>query len=414
MKNFFRICSLLGFLLASVIFTFVCIGENRIPNQIEILENEEVNVGNIFATDVLQKDMNIFFVEPKKDASSLKSEQFLVDVSLFHTIPVKSASVIVNKRQYVVPSGDVFGVKIYAEGLMVVGMDSVATQQGTICPAKEAGIKIGDVLLSMNGKKVETVKDFSKALMENGERAEIELLRDKKKMKVTLYFAESKTNHKKRAGLWVRDSTAGVGTLTFYDAQTGVFAGLGHAICDSDTGKCMPFKSGKAVTTKIKGCYKGAPGVTGELCGVFQNTVMGTLYGNCSNGVYGMLYKWNKTEQEIPVATRQEVKEGSAQIISTVDETGPHYYDVEIKKVMDSSENDGKNLILEITDSRLISKTGGIVQGMSGSPILQNGMLVGAVTHVFVNNALEGYGVFAETMLKQANEFQKDLPQKAS
>lgn len=415
MKNFFRVFSLLGLALASVIFVFVFLGEKEIPDRIEILENEELNVSDMYSQKILQKDLPVFSVNHQKSSkTSVNSNSFSVDVSLLGTIPVKSTSVIVNKRQYVVPSGEIFGVKIYADGVMVVGMDAVATEAGSVSPAKEAGIKIGDIICSVNGNEVHSVQSLNKAFKEGPTSASVLILRNGKQQEITVNLASSKEDQEKKAGLWVRDSTAGVGTLTFYEPQTGVFGGLGHAICDSDTGTIMPLRSGKAIETKISGCYKGGPGITGELCGVFQKKTIGELYANLPNGVYGKLKKYNSKKDVVPVATKKEVKLGAAQIISTVDETGPHYYDVEITKIYPNSDENGKNMILEIKDSALIAKTGGIVQGMSGSPILQNGMLVGAVTHVFVNNALQGYGVFAETMLRQAKSFEAEALEKAS
>lgn len=415
MKTFFRVFSLLGLVLASVIFVFVFLGEKEIPDRIEILENEELNVGDMYSSKFLQKDIPVFSVNsPKCSNSSRDSKSYSVDVSLLGTIPVKSTSVIVNKRQYVVPSGEIFGVKIHADGVMVVGMDAVATENGSISPAKEAGVKIGDIIHAVNGKEVHSADALNKAFKNGSDTAKLTILRNGKQNEITLNLVYSKENKEKKAGLWVRDSTAGVGTLTFYEPETGVFGGLGHAICDSDTGTIMPLRSGKAIETKVSGCYKGGPGITGELCGVFQKRTIGELYANLPNGVYGKLKKCNSKQDVLPVATKKEVKLGKAQIISTVDETGPHYYDVEITKIYPNSDENGKNMILEIKDDALIAKTGGIVQGMSGSPILQNGMLVGAVTHVFVNNARQGYGVFAENMLRQAKSFEAEALEKAA
>lgn len=193
---------------------------------------------------------------------------------------------------------------------------------------------------------------------------------------------------------------AGVGTITFIDSASKVFGGLGHAVCDVDTGIVMPLADGDAVKTKITGCYKGSCGSTGELCGVFQDTNIGTLSLNTACGVYGFLNNIVSTNEAVPIATKQEVKTGSAKIISTVDEKGPQYYDVRIVRICNNDSSSSKNMIIEITDSSLIEKTGGIIQGMSGSPIIQDGMLIGAVTHVFVNDPIRGYAVFADNMLK--------------
>ena len=407
MKTFFRVFSLIGLVLASLVFGFVFLGEKNIPDRIELVENEELDVGSIYTPKILEKEISVFSVSPKKlQTLSKQSNSYEAHISILNTIPVKSTSVIVNKREYVVPSGEAFGVKIYTDGILVVGMESIATEEGTRNPGKEAGIKIGDLILSVEGKKVTSVSEFNKILKNSLDTVTLSIQRNQQIQSVKLKLAKSQKSKNKKAGLWVRDSTAGVGTLTFYDPKTGAFGGLGHSICDSDTSTVVPLRSGSAVAAKIKGCYKASPGITGELCGVFEPKTLGVLHANLPNGVYGHLKCYNRKATAIPVATKKEVKTGKAKILSTVDEGGPQYYDVVIKKVYPNSDENGKNMIIEITDSALISKTGGIVQGMSGSPILQNGMLVGAVTHVFVNNAREGYGVFAETMIRQAKDFE--------
>ena len=232
-------------------------------------------------------------------------------------------------------------------------------------------------------------------------RGAVELLIERagKKQTVKLLPARSKVDSKFKAGLWVRDSSAGIGTVTFYDRKNGIFAGLGHAVCDVDTGEELPISGGDVVNAAVKGCYKGKDGSPGELCGVFAPGEIGELYENCGIGVYGAFSELPKTG-EMPVAIADEVKNGKAQIISTVDADGPQYYDIEITKIYTKSGQ--RNMIIEVRDKRLIEKTGGIVQGMSGSPIVQNGMLVGAVTHVFINDPLKGYAIFAQTMAEEA------------
>ncbi|MGN0519509.1 MAG: SpoIVB peptidase [Candidatus Fimenecus sp.] len=309
---------------------------------------------------------------------------------------------------------NIFGIKIFTDGILVVGMDDVTTADGIVNPAKRAGLKVGDVVLAVDGKTVQNVSQLSTAVQSGKSSITLTVRRNEKVWQTELTLAVSSNDGKPKAGLWVRDSTAGVGTMTFYCKDTGVFGGLGHAICDIDTGTVMPFGSGEAIKTQISGCYKGGAGITGELCGVFQEESLGTLYSNGETGVYGVLDAYNENATELPVATKNEVKTGYAQIIATVDDTGPQYYDVKITKVYPNSDENGKNMIIEVTDSDLIEKTGGIVQGMSGSPIIQNGMLVGAVTHVFVNNALQGYGIFAETMLQDAEKLEAQTLQNAS
>lgn len=402
MKKLFHFFSLFGLCIASVIFAFVLFGEITIPDSIQLLENEEIHVNGIYSLKSSQEEENNASAASVASVSSEKPGSYTVEISVFNTIPVKSSTVTVSKRQYVVPSGDIFGVKIYTDGVLVVGMDDVFTASGAVNPAKDAGLEIGDAILAVDGKTVDTTEALTEALHSGAQQVCVQVRRGSETFETVLTLAVSENDGSLKAGLWVRDSTAGVGTMTFYDPQTGVFGGLGHAICDLDTGAVMPLKSGVAVETVISGCYKGSAGVTGELCGVFQEETLGELYTNCDAGVYGCLTEFDTSAVSVPVATKNEVKTGYAQIISTVDDTGPHYYDVQIVKVYLNSDENGKNMILEVTDEDLIAKTGGIIQGMSGSPIIQDGMLVGAVTHVFVNNALQGYGIFAETMLKES------------
>ncbi len=403
MKKLFRFFSAFGLCVASVVFAVVLFGELTIPDSIRLMENEEIHVNGIFSCKSTPEAgdasaASVASVSPE-DAG-----RYTVEFSVLDAIPVKSSVVTVSKRQYVVPSGEIFGVKIYTDGVLVVGMDDVFTADGAVNPAKEAGLQIGDAILAVNGAQVDSVDALTKALHAGGETVRLEVRREAETFSAELRLALSQNDGAYKAGLWVRDSTAGVGTLTFYDPSTGLFGGLGHAICDLDTGTVMPLKSGVAVETVVSGCYKGGAGVTGELCGVFQDKTLGSLYANCGAGVFGTLEAYDANARALPVAAKNEVQEGPAQILSTVDDGGVQMYDVEIRKVYLNSDENGKSMVLEVTDPQLIAKTGGIIQGMSGSPILQNGMLVGAVTHVFVHDSLQGYGIFAETMLEAANK----------
>lgn len=404
MKNLFKFFSLFSLVAASVIFTLIFLGYKTYPDSINLLENQEINVNGIYSLQNSKTESNVRSANSANTVFDVSegAESYQVNISLLNTIPVKSSTVTVSKRQYVVPSGDIFGVKIFTDGILIVGMDDVPTADGILNPAKRAGLKNGDVILAVDGETAQNVSQLSAAVQAGAESITLTVRRNEKVWQTELTLAVSSNDGKPKAGLWVRDSTAGVGTLTFYCKENGVFGGLGHAICDIDTGTVMPFGHGEAVKTQISGCYKGSAGITGELCGVFQEETLGTLYSNGETGVYGVLKAFDKSAAELPVATKNEVKTGYAQILATVDDAGPQYYDAKIIKVYPNSDENGKNMIVEVTDRTLIEKTGGIVQGMSGSPIIQNGMLVGAVTHVFVNNALQGYGIFAETMLKDA------------
>lgn len=415
MKAFFKILSLLGLILTSVIFSFVLYGVKTLPNEIHLIENEKINVNGIYSFNV-SKEAAALSLNTNNDFYSLESDKkYSLDISLFKKIPVKSTSVTISKRKYVIPVGDVFGIRLFTSGVVVVGTDNVYTADGAVNPADKAGIKPGDIVTAINGEKIEKVKDFTKFLQTNqSEKIILDVMREEKTFTAELNPVMSKNDNNFKVGLWIRDSMAGVGTITYYDENSGIFGGLGHAVCDVDTGIIMPLSNGDAVNTVIGGCYKGTSGATGELCGVFQQDDIGSLLKNCSCGIFGTLDKADFTTKNIPVATKQEVKTGKAQIISTVDDQGPQYYDIKIVKIFSNESETSKNMIIEVADSNLISKTGGIVQGMSGSPIIQNGMLVGAVTHVFVNNPLQGYAIFADTMIEISNDLAQSELKEAS
>lgn len=414
MRKLFKFFSLFGLIVAIGIFGLIFVGEKTFPDTIFLIENQTLQNRGIYALYEAEGLLDTQLANAERDRSLSKQEStYQVDISLLHSIPVKSSTVKVSKRQYVIPGGDVFGMKLHTDGILIVGMDDVPTEDGIVNPAKQAGLKTGDVILCVNASPINRVSDLSRVIQSESTSVTLTVRRGEKEWHTTLELAISANDGKPKAGLWVRDSTAGVGTITFICKENGLFGGLGHAICDVDTGAQMPMADGEAVKTHISGCYKGSAGVAGELCGVFQEETIGTLYENCSSGIYGQL-KSVSEQEEIPVATKSEVKVGSAQIIATVDGEGPKRYAAEILKIYPNSDENGKNLVVQITDETLIEKTGGIVQGMSGSPILQNGMLVGAVTHVFVNNALQGYGIFAETMLADALQSQTQALQAAS
>jgi stage IV sporulation protein B len=214
---------------------------------------------------------------------------------------------------------------------------------------------------------------------------------------------KSELGEKHVAGLWIRDSSAGIGTVTFYDKKSNSMAGLGHAITDVDSGEIIPISGGELVRARVMGVYKGVDGTPGELCGVFEPESLASLEVNGEDGVYGALHE-RANGDLVPVALRSEVKTGPAQVLATVNGNEKKSYDIEITKVNLSANASQRNMTIRVTDPALIEVTGGIVQGMSGSPILQNGMLVGAVTHVFVNSPLEGYAIFAEAMLDTARQ----------
>lgn len=298
-----------------------------------------------------------------------------------------------------VPSGRAVGVKLFADGVLVVDLSEGAS------PAKACGLKEGDVILTCNGVDIQSTEHLQELLAQNKEdRATLEVQRGSRQLALTA-SPEKNDDGTYRLGAFVRDSMAGIGTMTFYDPQSGVFGALGHGVTDVDTGKLMPLDEGSTMDASVKAVRRGESGSPGELRGEFNLTRdSGTLYANTDCGIFGKANTENFTAPDaaaLPLARRDEVKTGRATILSNVSGTEVKEYEIEIEKVFSASA-DTRNLLLRVTDEELLEKTGGIVQGMSGSPILQNGKLVGAVTHVLVSDATRGYGIFIENMLSAA------------
>lgn len=327
---------------------------------------------------------------------------------------VKEASVRVVPETYVVPCGTPFGIKLYTEGVLVVGMSDVDTSVGQHNPARAAGIKVGDAILSAGGTPISSMKELATLIEQtDGKPLTLRLKRDGVIFDVRFSPAFSLSEKRYKAGLWVRDSSAGIGTVTFYHLETMTFAGLGHAVCDVDTRQVLPISTGEAVRARIYSVTASKKGVPGELCGGFENGSIGTLVHNGISGLYGFLNQKPTYATPVAVAMRQQVQSGPAEIWTTVDGITPGRYTVEIQKIR-YNDPSCKDMIIRITDPELLRITGGIVQGMSGSPILQNGKLVGAVTHVLIDDPQKGYAIFAERMLETAQNIAKSNPQRAA
>lgn len=302
-----------------------------------------------------------------------------------------------NTNELVYIGGYPIGLKLYADGVVIVGTEAVDTETGSVNPGKSAGLKTGDIIKKINGRKVNMNTEVSECIENsNGESLTFTIERDSNIFDVSFSSVFSVSENKFKAGLWIRDSSAGIGTVTFC-TQDGYFASLGHAVCDIDTKTCIPISRGECTIANITGFIKGVQGAAGELCGYLENDAIGNVYSNCDIGVYGTFNELPDA-QLYPIAKSDEIVKGKATIITTLDTGGSQEFEIEIQQV-NSSSTDNKNFVIKVTDENLISKTGGIVQGMSGSPIIQDGKLVGAVTHVLVNDPTKGYAIFAENML---------------
>ena len=320
---------------------------------------------------------------------------------LFDMIPLKTVRVVTVEETSLMPCGIPFGVKMFTAGVVVASVSDVYTLGGPVCPARAAGLLPGDIILTVDGATVSGNEDIAAIVSSSeGRPLAVEYQRDGQTRTTNLSPANAKNGTGFKAGMWVRDSSAGIGTVTYVNYETGIVAGLGHGITDADSGVVLPVLSGELVDVSITGVEKGQAGAPGELKGVFNRGIpFATLNYNCESGVFATLERDFCSAQLLPTALRQEVTTGKALLLSTVDGGEPRYYDIEIEAINLSDSNPTKNLVINITDPKLIEKTGGIVQGMSGSTIVQNGKIVGALTHVFINEPTKGYGIFIENML---------------
>ena len=293
-----------------------------------------------------------------------------------------------------VPVGHTVGIKLFSKGVVVVKLSDGGT------PAKACGLRTGDVIVQCGGSTVTSSEQFQSLLQTCGGAVKLEVRRNGDRMTLSV---EPERNDRGVycIGAWIRDSMAGIGTMTYYDPATSTFGALGHGITDVDTAQLMPFSNGSILPSTVKAVKKGEAGSAGELRGDFDLTSdLGGLYANTSSGVFGTLEAAYAPAQAQAVPTGQPAA-GPAVIRSNVQGDEVREYDIEILKTVPGS-NDGRDMVISVTDPALVEATGGIVQGMSGSPILQDGKLVGAVTHVLLNDPTKGYGISIENMLKAA------------
>lgn len=394
MKKAIRIFDAVFAAFCAVLFTVIGIASVMLPDNIITYDGEEIPFSSGFSytgkSEVSLVDSQTAFPRQR----SLK---------LFGVFPVKDVTVTDKPSQEVMVSGEIFGIKLYTDGVIVVATQDILADGKKINPAKEAGIEVGDIIVEINGTKVYTSDDVEGILNDNNGRDYVIKVKRGDRFRtfsLTPVYASREGCYK--AGMWVRDSTAGIGTITFYNEKTGMFAALGHQINDVDTNEIMPLLEGEAVNAVVTSVQKGGARTAGSLCCDFSDVAIGELYENSECGIYGAYYKIFENARAYPVAAKQEVKKGKATLISTVEAGEPKEYEIEITHINYLQDNYQKNMSVKITDEELISKTGGIVQGMSGSPIVQNGKIIGALTHVIVDNQKKGYAIFAQTMLEKS------------
>lgn len=338
------------------------------------------------------------FLSGGKEPSALEASIFNGGKEFSHQEDSAAAAAAQDTSRQVIPLGSAFGIKLFTDGVIVASLSDIYTEEGVCCPAAEAGILPGDYLLQADGQDIPDNGALARYIgSSQGEAISFQVRREDQvfSVEVTPVYGEGSF----KTGMWVRDSAAGIGTLTFYDPATGVFAGLGHGICDMDTNGVMALKSGEPAPITLSGIVKGQADSPGQLRGYFSSEEsLGTLLANRETGVYGTLHQAPAGEM-VETLTREEVTTGPVQLLVSLDETGPQLYEAEIQEIINRDKTT-KNLVVQVTDPRLLERTGGIVQGMSGAPILQNGKLAGAVTHVFTEDPTLGYGIFISNMLE--------------
>ena len=301
------------------------------------------------------------------------------------------------------PGGNTIGIEAHTDGILISDVSEIQTADGTVSPAKDAGLRAGDLITAIDGQRVTTQTEFLDALSHSHGKVSVTYLRGGGEKTCSVQPVES-DDGTRQLGLWLRDGVSGVGTVTYYDPDACAFGALGHGVTDEATGVLLPIAGGTIHTAQISGVTPGASGAAGALQGVFDvNTPVGTVNENSVFGVFGACSE-PPSGATVETASDDEVEVGAAVIRCTVSGGDVRDYDIQIKRIF--RENEGTRFLIEVTDPALLQATGGIVQGMSGSPILQNGRLVGAVTHVLLEDAAMGYGVSIDTMLAAQAQMQ--------
>lgn len=400
-------------------------------DEIKIVKGEEQNIDILFPfslsashneSGIIQSTYNHNSTNNLKKTykiDAINSGDVKFQLNFLGLIPIKKFDVSVVNRKTLIPGGNAIGVKLNTKGVLVVAVtDVLESSDKRHYPARDAGLKVGDSILEINNIKVKDAEHVVELLNQIQDKTiKVLIERNNIEFETEITPIKSIQDNCYRLGIWVRDKTAGIGTLTFYDEENKSFGALGHGITDVDTGNLLNIEQGKVINAKIENIEQGKRGSPGEIRGAFYETedVIGEIVKNSSFGIYGSIndnFIKNNKLKSIPIGFKEEVKEGKAYILSTIDDDNIEKYEVEILKTQVQKYPNQKSMTIKITDKDLLQKTGGIIQGMSGSPIIQDGKIIGAITHVFVNDPTKGYGIYIEWMLDQLESDNK-LSQKA-
>lgn len=401
MKNLKKFLIIL-FLL--IVYLYVC-NISMLPNNIILMQGEALNLNTILGINI--KNTNVVTASSNLNNSIVEDTgKMELKLNLFNLFSVKDVTVNVIPKTTVVPLGRAIGMRLYTEGVLVVGMSEIEGQK----PYENSGIETGDKIIEINNIEINNTDELIQCVNNsNGSNVEIKYINDKNEEEVANILPAKTSNNEYKLGLWVRDAAAGVGTITFYEPSTGEFGALGHGINDVDTYELIDIANGELVTTNIIDIVKGEEGSPGEIRGIIENgKTIGNVSKNTSFGVYGNMLDTSRLNinknNELEVANRSEIKTGKAEIMCELENGKVENYEIEIQKIFLENNSDNKSMLIKVTDENLIEKTGGIIQGMSGAPIIQNGKFIGAVTHVLVNDPQMGYAVFGDLMIKQMRE----------
>lgn len=410
----------LTILIAILLILLIYISDiTNIPDSIILFRGEELDVNTVFGVSINTLEVsnaNLDEIQKSDDIVQTSTETFVdtvetinVGVSLFG-VKVKEVSVNLIEDVEIVPLGRLIGMKLYTNGVLVVGMSEIYGEDNKVYkPYENTGIKEGDTITKINDEQIISTDDMIECINNSkGKEIKVTYIHNNKTLETSITPVETDVNSYK-VGLWVRDTAAGVGTATFYDSKTGNIAMLGHGILDIDTEELIDISEGEITNTNVVSIIKGQTGKTGRIQGIVEGqSDIGKISKNTYYGVYGKLYNMNNIKtnvsKPVKVALRNEIKTGEATLMCTLDNETVKEYTVEIEKIYINNNSNNKSMLLKITDEELLEKTGGIIQGMSGSPILQDGKFIGALTHVLVQNPTQGYAVFADIMIKQMND----------
>lgn len=405
-KYFINILKILTILVLLSIFVYISSIES-IPDNIVIFEGEKLNlkIATGLSLDNYETTQAASNINQKISTTGANNLQ----LNLFGNLKIKNVNVDVIPKTKVIPIGSSIGMKLYTKGVLVVGMSQIDTDDNKKeKPYENSGIEQGDTIIEVNNNEIGNTDELIEEVNNSkGNEISIKYVRNNQTMQTSITPVKSDNEYK--IGLWVRDAAAGVGTLTFYEPSTNMFMCLGHGITDIDTEQIVDIANGKLVTANIVSINKGKKGSPGEIRGTIDNGYeIGDIYKNTNFGVYGNLenkkYLPIDTSKEVEVATRDEIQEGEATILCQLDNSGPKEYKIEIEKIYITDNTDNKSMLIKIIDDNLLEKTGGIIQGMSGAPIIQNGKFIGAITNVLVNDPTQGYAVFGDLLIKQMRD----------